>query len=437
MSNITPHDNPLARRNIPPPIGQGLSAQRDPQKAWVDYKVAEHQFEKACLYLTPEPWPDEVEGKAAEIRKKFPDHAQSVLEFFAATSWHNTANAYDTAFLAWAEIQLQERGKTMKDATPSVMKELYASFPDKELLEQREDRAQGLYRIATKGEWKTEKFEKLDALAHHIDLQDRIARHRLPEGESEQRQAELLGALGKVIDGMRLSGHRSELELVYLLRRWTQEKGLTHLVSVELGLPREDMGNEKADLHLIVAGIPYPLQLKTEVNDEYRREHYQQVRAKAAAAIQGTNTQLAVVGSDTLNFAYKNWGEGETKADKAMVTRAKHAVLDPLIELLPPEAAGILATLTERKVSKPKSPEQGKRLTRDFLINRGNIQTLTRIGLLSPADSANPVAIMKAKESLAEALPAISKIVRYQESFLTMDEETAQKIAAALRGSNG
>jgi len=429
-----PQPNPFRRQTV----DATLPSTEEREERWVEYQVAENRFERYCLFLEPAPKPEDIERKAADLRKKFPDFAKNELEFFSGAAWHDRSNAYESAFFGWMEVRLKAQGRQMKDLTPEEIQDMYMEFPDKADLEQSEDRAIKRYQDASESFWKTARFELVDAQAHRIGLEDRAARFRLRGTESVRRQEELLTDFARMIDALRDSGQKSEFEVVYLLRRWSQEKGLSHLISVELGLPREDMGDKKTDIRLTVAGIVYPLQLKTEVmSDAYRMEHYQPVRAKAAAAIQGTETRLATVDTMSLTEAYRKWGRAETRQERMAATRAKHAVLDALIELLPPESAELLSALTERKPTKPKSPEQGKRLSRDFLIRSANIPLLIRLGALSSVEAMNPSAIMRAKEVLAGHLPAISKIVGSQEVFQAMDDEMTKKIAATLRQGNG
>jgi hypothetical protein len=223
-----------------------------------------------------------------------------------------------------------------------------------------------------------------------------MARSRL-EGESSiERQKQLLDRFRVLIDSMSQCGEKSEFECVYLLRTWIFEKNLSHLVSVELGMPHEDYGDQKVDFRLHVAGAVNSFQLKTEVEaDAYRKEHYDAVAKRAMENIKGTNTKLVFIDTPTLIEAYEKSKSAQTKEDRAVATRTKHALLDRLMEALDPEDADILSRLTDRK---PKTSEKGKRLTEAFVMNSAHPMLLEQFGLLVPG-VRTPQEILQAKKT--------------------------------------
>lgn len=430
---------PLAHRPFTPE-NLGAIPTPEPQELRKEYRKGETAFIRDCLFGDEAPRPQEVEQRATELRKKHPDLASNILELLAAAAWHDASNIDETIFYAWMEGRLVRSGREMKDVTPEEFRKLYKAFPGRKQLEESEGRAQELYKVPSHGYWEKGYFDQSDGLAYRIDLEDRIARQRLPLEQGKARQAELLSVLRKVIESMEPTGHRSEFELVYLLRRWTQEKGLDHLISVELGLPREDMGNEKIDIRLIVAGIPYALQMKAEyTRDRYREDFYREEHRKLEAELQYTETQLLAIDKPTLSQVFKDWGkEMDTVTQKAALTRAKHAIIDAVMAQLAPESQEIVHGLTERKEMKVSTDEEpGILLSAKYLFRAANIPMLVRLGLLSESEKFVPEAVTRAKNSLAAKFSVVTDHVKTREAFQSMDAATIKKIAAALRGANG
>jgi len=398
-----------------------------------DLLVEEALFEHEYLYGAPK-LPTEVEDRAKVIKKAFPELKKEYgpLDYYAGVSWHELGNAHRSAFLVHLETEAKERKIPMINLTEKDVDEIYQSFPDKQTLEGEEDRALSEYARSTRNFWKTKRQDSVDAQTLSVDLEDRVARTRLNGAEREVARRRDLKALERIIDNMPMTGRQSELKLLYILRKVALDREVGHLISVEHGLPREDLAVKKIDLHLILGAMDVALQVKSEVTrDEYREEHYEQVRAKASAAIEEEDTRLAIVDTEHLEAAYRYWGKdgGETKGEKIAGTRAKNEILQMIEDALTKKAAGIFSLLKDRK--KKEAPPSGKRIDRNFLERNSGIPVLVALGLVS-ASSLDATAVREAKELLSEKMPVVSKVFGSQEAFLERDPEKVARLRSAL-----
>ena len=399
----------------------------------VEFRAQVAALEDECLYKAPM-LPTEVETRAKKTKESFPEleNEHGALEHYVGAAWHEYANTYRKGFIAYLEDEAKQRKIPIINLTEKDVDEIYQSFPDKQTLEATEDLARAAYAKATRRYWESIRQDSNDARVLRIDLEDRVAQSRLTGEEREDVHRRNLKALESIVDSMTPSGRQSELKLLCILRKCILDRKVGHLITVEHGLPREDLAEEKIDLRLIL-GVKYAnIQLKTELtSDEYRREHYEGVRAKASAAIEDQQTRLAVEDTDTLNTAYRSWVKGgETKAEKAAGKRALNDVLEMLGQAMSKKSGGLFSLLKERE--KKEVPLSGKKITRDFIARNSGIPVLVALGLVSEGSPINVEAIRKAKELLSDNLPTVSKIFGSQEGFMERDPEKVAELRSEL-----
>ncbi len=402
----------------------------------VNYGLILEKFERQALFSTPPTTPQNLAAEAASIKQQFRHYGIREIEFqpldfYVAAAWHGEALMYRNAFLAFAAKETV----SIKNLKPEDIAAIYIRFPDREKLEQSETMAAKSYQEARVGAWKTGHFaDRLQAELLAIDLEDgRITRHKGNAAAAAKERQKLLKQLQSVIECLPTSGRRSEMELVYLLRNWAIESGVSHLVQVEHGLPQEDMARQKIDIRLLVGDLQIPLQIKTETHDNYRTEFYRRVRAKAALSVMGTGTNLVCIDTEALSATYALTVHPPiAQGEKLKFAAAKKAVLNTLLEGMPEEGRALLEELLFPVKKEKKSPakEKGKKTTLAFALRNSGVPILRKFGLLGNDISAQ--AILKAKERLQELFPSILSVLTTEAEYLTPTDDQLKKLKAAL-----
>jgi hypothetical protein len=396
----------------------------------MDYKEAVTDFERHCLYDAPETYNRAIK-RGREIERRFPEMEHGPVEYYVGAVAHADANGPRFAFWHMEDRITKKTGLTIDKLSVDDVMSYYHAFELAPAIMGMEDAALAHYEKAAEGGWQTVRADARDARALAIDLADRIVatREEDPEKRAEGRAFQLK-RLAQMINGMPHSGRQSELKLIYLLRKWSIDKDVGHLVTVEHGLPSEDMAAEKIDVRLMLGAVHVPLQVKTEVmSDAYRREHYESVRAKASAAIQGSQTSLLPLDTEDLDTAYEfAMGRGE----KSAATRAKHKILDALAVVVPNEGQVFLQRMSERKKTvESEAGPASKRITKDYLARNANIPTLVKLGLLEQGD-VDPPSVRRAKDLLIEHASDVARVFKTQEAFEGMSPQLLEIARTAL-----
>ena len=388
----------------------------------MDFKESLVLFERDCLFGKPE-MPVAVEQRAKELKTHFSELTSEFgsLDYYVGAAWHQKSNDYRNDIL-------DRKGSA--SLSVEQVDQAYEDLPDRKTLETLEDKALEQYRSSTKTYWDSLRQDQTDAQVLQNDLEFRMVSARLRGAEREEAQAKLMHQFEVLIDQMPTTGRQSELKFIFILRTCVLKRQTSHLVSIEHGLPSEDLSDKKVDVRLLLGLYDIPLQIKTEVTDDaYRREHYESVRAKAKGAIQGQSTQLLVLDHEDLNTAYMNWAKaGATKGDRISGAHAKKRVLDRLSALLPkdlPDLQSFFGLLSEPE--KKEASSKGKRINADFLARQMGIPALVELGLL-PQGSIDINELRRVREAMQSKLPQISKIFGSQEAFLERDPERVAQL---------
>lgn len=425
MTTAHPIVNPFDRESSPRRVDDRL----------MDARELVAQFENDVLY-GPEQLPDAIQRRVKEIQGLFPDLPQETapLNYYLATTWHDLSNRYRRAFLKEVRDAVRTRKTSMASMTQSEMDRLSDQYDDRSILEQVENEAVQTYEMATKGYWKSIRQDEQDAEVLENDLAYRVATMRERGELRERTQKQLLQQLEAYIDRLPTSGKQSELKIMYLIRRLALDKGLSHLIQIEHGLPREDMAEKKIDLRLTIGSRMIPLQMKTEnTADEYRAEHNERVRAKVREVLEHQDTRLVVLDTDQIQDSYRHWKDtSATKGKKITYTRARNQLLEAIRTSLPEDITEIqevfaLLQGTEQKEATPT----GKRMTADFLQRNLGIPVLVEFGLI-PAGCMDMTLIRGAREKMTSNLAVLSRLFGSQEGFQQRTPEQVQQVRQAF-----
>ncbi len=389
----------------------------------VEYRAKVAELEREFLYGARQLPPD-VETTAKRIMERSPGVEHHELGYYIGAAWHEIANVHQMQYLdSLRDVSLSEKTGAVQ-ATPDDIHAYYMTHPERQLLEGMEDRALEAYTKAKRGHWSTPfRASQLNAAILCLDLEDRIAARRLDGDARDQKRKANLHVLRRIIENLPLGGARSELSFMYVMRFWMAEMGISHVASIEHGLPREDMGEKKIDVRLLLGSRNIPLQLKTEVKDNaYLKEHYERVRRITAERIGDHETILVTLDTLALNEVYRLVvNPPETKGEKQMATRLKNKILDSVIQALPEEDAVIMKGLfLKQRPEKTPTPE---RITRDFLFKHSDVRHLQALGLLD--DGAGSTAVIQAKSVLFDSVPELARIFKTRAAYVKLDGDMA------------
>jgi len=390
-----------------------------------DFSRTLKKFEQECLfkYLNPE----EVAVRVKAIKKEFPDQQDGRLEFFEAVSWHERANQFWSGYLAHFEFQIKKMGATLQDLKVEDIQKIYKQFDQRGKLEQAEDKATELYDKSSKMFWRGQYNDTNDAKIYILDLTRRRNILTLSGEELETALKNNDRALQNVIQWMSPGGKRDEVIMMSMIRTWAREAGVAYLVDVEHGLPREDMGSNKVDYHLIVGPWKFGLQQKTEVMDDtHRFEHYEKVREKAEKATMYTTTKAIYIDSLSLAEARELAGQKLSGSDKARYTRLKKHLLGQVILPLADERRELVLDLLNAKFESKKKETEPKRITSKWLYQHADIPRLKALGLLGQ-NEFSAQAVLNAKQYLSACSLLISDIFGTQEAFLDPEPDMLER----------
>lgn len=379
-----------------------------------EYYQALREFEQHALYDQPIPL-QRMLKLAEDFAKKFPDRDHHPLvEFYLGEAWHREANAYRTHFIQDIGRMIAGRRVSVKRIKPEEIQDAYRRFRERAKLEEAEENALTYYLSSASKGWRgAYNIGHEQAMVLALDLQYRMATYRLSDPKKTEAQHELnhrLQELIQVIPGKDLeyAGVRREMELLYLLRTWMLNKGLSHSMSIEHGLPSEDLGKNKVDLRLVARADIFPLQLKAVSDDTYRTEFNEKFLAASRAKLHGTDTELAAVTVDPIVRGFKlalNPPEPSDRRRWMEAIRMKSWVLDDLSRSVPDLRKFIAYLYEQRPKKKGEQP-----LTREFILANTPVALLRKFGLLPEVGTPTMDQIRAAKKLLEPHIDAVIEI---------------------------
>jgi len=351
------------------------------------------KFEHQCL-IESKLRPAEIEERIQSLRTEFGPLTDGRLDFALGASWHRLSNDYQGGFLRVLAKAASVHGCKIVDLTPEQVRGLYADFGDRREMEAIERRALASYRAARTLGWKGETAghqKPYQAALLEIDV---LYRHWAATSTHPKFLDELEQDLRDIADKAEPLGIKRELQMLYLLRKWVREQGLSHIVRVEHGLPFEDSGTVKNDVKIVIGEQVINIDFKSYEPGPRSFGGQEERRTEAQKKVMGLTTLVVVINGRDVQEAYDQAGKGSFIRDQGIYDEACQDLVKALQDAAnSPQQVEALGLLPGRrpkkenasKTEKLKNPDKRRGWTmNEKFSEKIPGQVITAMGLLEP-----------------------------------------------------
>lgn len=335
------------------------------------------------------------------------DLVENRLFFYRAEYNHSLSNFKYGAFVNNAIKNSLERNSDINEISREDVDKEYASYKDRELLEEFEDEALNLYKEAL-SDWQDNRFvDSTDVEILIADLEYRKAQRILDEvkkgkegkiKKSSKKRKDALKTLSdkysSIIGRISDPGKRAEAQMIWLIHKWTEKNNIDHIMPFYHGVPRDDNKN-KIDLQLMYDGTIVNISLKSFSKNSNTEDHNNRLIEKEIEKLRGTNVNLVVV--DSLDMRESFYGDN---------IRTQSKVVKDFDEQLPYNdirgKAKAVKEILKTKKTEEVSPKTslGKKDIKEIIQHKSGISNLLKLGYLDQEKSNDINAIMDAKKKL-------------------------------------
>ncbi len=261
-------------------------------------------------------------------------------------------------------------------------------------IEEAESKAIELYKKALV-EWKKNSTLVHDFVVLSIicDLEYRKAQRIEKEKERKSELANVDEDYQRLVDMMDKTGHKTELQVVCLLRKWAEKEKIDHLISINHSTIVEDL-KDGVDIVITCADIVINVSVKSYTRSRVDKKQMLDIVDKIKRESGSRRFVPLIVDNKDVNDVYENQKKSNRISDRSV------AILNEIASSVKKE----METMGMNFFKKPKN------LTLKMIEQKySTVSILVELGFLEEEDKNDATAIMDAKDRLLKKAKGNSK----------------------------
>jgi len=373
-----------------------------------------------------------LEHTLQELDQKYPGLPKHDIELLIGSLHHDRANALDLGFRVFLSREAEKMGTSLYKLTQEQVMQLYGDFDLRKDMEQAEEAALRSYQDALKGYWKGYLIDQSDAGLLSLELQI----HRAGREQDPVKRKHLIGELEShvraALQDVDDFGKRAEYMYLTLIRKFSRDAGVEHLIDAHHSIPRDDLRRgHSVDGVVIVGDRKQNLQMKSFNINSYTEDFQRKELEATEQKLAGSTTSVILVPPNELKECYRLAfappGDLDAK-NKGQLTRLKRSLLTSLAQTLPEESKRFLVESLLPKIEK----KERSTITQKFIDQNSSVNQLINLGLLDEGDIRDSSVLLTAKRVLKENLAAVRSVFSTPDAYLNPTQEDREKLKQAL-----